>query len=113
MDPVLYLVSLVILGTSIWVAGDASNLKVRPQPGTTGLFNLGPGGWFVACLGLWIVAFPCYLSKRTDYVQLKLNPAASVNHAIEKSNSIASTLIGVGIIFAMLAIGAFMMFSPR
>ena len=30
-----------------------------------GFTDMGPGGWLAACLGLWLVSFPLYLSCRS------------------------------------------------
>lgn len=52
---------VVVLGTSIWVALDASNHKL-------GQYKNGIGGPTSACLGslaLWIVVFPWYLTIRS------------------------------------------------
>jgi hypothetical protein len=56
---------LVIIGTSIWVAIDASNIGARKGL-LKGLANMGPAGWFFCCLILWIVGFPVYLAKRAE-----------------------------------------------
>ena len=58
--PVLF---LIVLGTSIWVAVDASSIGVKKGQ-LQGLAGMGPAGWFFACLLLWIFAFPFYLCKR-------------------------------------------------
>ena len=56
-----------VVGSSIWVAVDASNIGC-PRGGK-GVLDMSPAGWCVACLLLWIVAFPCYLAKRGDLVR--------------------------------------------
>jgi hypothetical protein len=56
---------LVIIGTSIWVAIDASNIGAR-RGLVKGLANMGPAGWFFCCLLLWIIGFPVYLAKRSE-----------------------------------------------
>lgn len=60
------LIVLVVAGTSIWVVVDASHLGVRR--GSLGPRSMGPTGWFVCCLLLWIIAFPYYLYARPRYV---------------------------------------------
>lgn len=58
---------LIVAGTSIWVLIDATNIKA--QKGLVkGVFDMGPGGWFLSCLLFWIFAFPCYLSKRKEII---------------------------------------------
>lgn len=58
---------LIILGTSAWVLYDASSIGVRKGV-ITGLGDMGPVAWFVACLLLWIIAFPMYLIKRSAFI---------------------------------------------
>ena len=59
-----YLLFVVVIGSSIWVVADANSIGVRKGKG---FFDMGPWGWFFACLLLWIVAFPVYLAKRSEY----------------------------------------------
>jgi len=66
------LLPLVVFGTSFWVLIDARNIGIRKGT-TTGFFNMGPTGWFIACLLCWIAAFPVYLVKRREHM---LNAAA-------------------------------------
>jgi hypothetical protein len=55
---------IVVLGSTIWVASDASNLGARKGATGGGFLDMGPVAWFFACLLLWIIAFPCYLIHR-------------------------------------------------
>jgi hypothetical protein len=57
---------LLVLVTSIRVFVDAKKIGVKKGQ-VEGLANMGPGGWLVACLLLWIVAFPLYLLKRPAF----------------------------------------------
>lgn len=57
----------VVFGTSLWVLIDARNIGIK-KGSTTGFFNMGPTGWFVACLLCWIAAFPMYLVKRREHL---------------------------------------------
>jgi len=59
------LILLIVVGTSIWVAIDASIIGVKNGQ-LKGLAGMGPAGWFFACLLLWIVGFPLYLAKRGE-----------------------------------------------
>ena len=61
--------ALLVFVTSIWVFIDATNIGVKAEqiPGVAGM---GPGGWLFACLGIWIVAFPYYLSVRDEYKRI-------------------------------------------
>jgi hypothetical protein len=58
-------VLLVVIGTSIWVAIDASHIGAR-RGLIKGSGNMGPAGWFLCCLLLWIIGFPVYLAKRSE-----------------------------------------------
>ena len=63
-------VFLAFLASDVWVARDAKRLGAKR--GTLGGFlDMGPVGWFFACLLLWIVAFPCYLATRHKLVAAK------------------------------------------
>ena len=63
------LIFLVIIGSSIWVLIDAKSIGVKKgQIGGVG--NLGPWGWFFICLLLWIIGFPFYLAKRSEYKRI-------------------------------------------
>ncbi len=66
----LLLAWIVIPTTSIWVLVDALSLKVRKGK-ITGFFDMGPVGWFLCCLLLWVIAFPAYLVKRNEYRGLR------------------------------------------
>ena len=57
------LFGLVVLATSIWMAVDASNIGYDKRD-VTGLGAMGPAGWLISGLLLWIVAFPLYLISR-------------------------------------------------
>lgn len=59
----LELVILVVVVTSVWVLFDARSAGMRKGQ-ATGVADMGPVGWFLACLLLWLVAFPLYLAKR-------------------------------------------------
>ena len=67
------LISLGVLVSSIWVGFDAKKLGVRKGSLNGGFFDLGAGGWFIACLLIWIVAFPAYMMKRDTYKRLAAN----------------------------------------
>ncbi len=54
---------LVVLATSIWMAVDASNIGYDKRD-VNGLGAMGPAGWLISGLLLWIVAFPLYLISR-------------------------------------------------
>ena len=58
----------VVFGTSLWVFIDATNIGIKKDT-TKGFFNMGPTGWFLACLLCWIAAFPAYLVKRHQHIR--------------------------------------------
>ncbi|MFC1806001.1 tetratricopeptide repeat protein [Planctomycetota bacterium] len=60
-----WLVLLVVLATSIWVLIDAKTIGVRKGL-LSGFVDMGPWGWFFACLLLWIIGFPLYLAMRPE-----------------------------------------------
>src|SRR5450432_99745 len=62
-SPLVFLMWLVVVGTSFWVYFDARRIGARKGL-TPGMGNMNPGGWLLACLVLWIVGFPMYLAKR-------------------------------------------------
>ncbi len=57
---------IVIIVSAIWVYYDAKTIGVRKGL-ITGLGNMGPMGWAVVTVGLWIVGFPMYLIKRQQF----------------------------------------------
>jgi len=57
------IVWLVIIGTSIWVYFDSKSIGVKKGL-NPGFLDLGPIGWMLATLLLWIIAFPAYLGTR-------------------------------------------------
>jgi hypothetical protein len=52
--------ALMVIGTALWVYFDAKRLGLSRY--RTGLLN--PEVATIGCLGLWIIAFPWYLSAR-------------------------------------------------
>jgi hypothetical protein len=62
------IISIIIIATSIWVYFDAKKIGVKKsgekaQTGK-GALNMGPLGWAICSLLLWIIMFPLYLIKR-------------------------------------------------
>jgi hypothetical protein len=57
----------VVFGTSLWVLIDSRNIGIK-KGSTKGFFDMGPTGWFLACLLCWIAAFPVYLVKRREHL---------------------------------------------
>lgn len=52
-----------MLATSIWMAVDSSNIGYDKRD-VSGLGAMGPAGWLISGLLLWIIAFPLYLITR-------------------------------------------------
>lgn len=61
---------MILLATSIWVLVDTVQLGVRKGVLFGSFYDMGPAGWFFACLLLWFVAVPCYLHARPRYLAL-------------------------------------------
>jgi hypothetical protein len=61
------IVLLLVVGSTIWVGIDASNLGVQRGRLGGGSLDMSTASWVVCCLLLWIVAFPCYLVARGKY----------------------------------------------
>ena len=84
------LIWLVIIGTSIWVLVDAKSIGVKKGQ-IKGLGDLGPWGWFFVCLLLWIVGFPFYLAKRSEYKKINsINESIQANHELAGSSGAQS-----------------------
>ncbi|WP_206199408.1 OB-fold protein [Parasulfuritortus cantonensis] len=60
---------IIVIATSIWVLIDAKTIGVKKGQ-IQGMGNLGPWGWFFACLLLWIIGFPFYLAKRSEFKRI-------------------------------------------
>ena len=60
MDLLIY---LPILASAVWVAIDSSRLGFEKRD-LTGIAAMGPVGWTLCVLLIWIVGFPLYLVKR-------------------------------------------------
>lgn len=62
-----YMISFLILVTSIWVYFDAASLGIRKGAVKQRFLDMNPGGWFISCLIAWIIVFPFYLSLRPKF----------------------------------------------
>ena len=56
---------VLVLGTSIWAAIDASKIGAGKVASNNWSVNTSPVQWFFLCVLLWIVFFPLYLVKRS------------------------------------------------
>ena len=68
---------LIIVVSSIWVYFDAKTIGLKKGQ-LTGICDMRPEGWFFACLGLWIVAFPIYLANRPEILRINGKSSAPV-----------------------------------
>ena len=57
------LIYLAMLGSVVWVAIDSSRLGYDKRD-LTGIAAMGPLGWTLCVLWIWIIGFPMYLVKR-------------------------------------------------
>jgi hypothetical protein len=57
---------MIVVASSIWVFVDAKSIGVQKGQ-IKGVADIGPWGWFFACLLFWIIGFPFYLAKRGEY----------------------------------------------
>lgn len=57
------LIYLPVLASAVWVAIDSSRLGYDKRD-LTGIAAMGPVGWTLCVLLIWIVGFPLYLVKR-------------------------------------------------
>lgn len=70
--------AILIVIASIWVVVDAKSIGVK-RGQIKGFANMGPWGWFFACVFLFGLLFPFYLSKRDEFK--RINSA----HALERA----------------------------
>ena len=61
---------IVIAISSVWVATDVAKLRGSgPNGAGKSVTDMGPVGWFFACLLLWFIAFPLYLASRHNFAK--------------------------------------------
>ncbi|MGC9184898.1 MAG: hypothetical protein ACP5GC_05555 [Thiomonas sp.] len=113
-----HLTWIVVIVSSLWVLADAKALGVRKGL-VRGLGNLGPVGWFLACLLLWFPSFFIYLLLRPKFKRLlaaapgiapppqtvDFTPAAQVQvQARSGANGVQALVWGVLLIVAGLGL---------
>jgi len=59
------------VATAFAVGIDAKSIGIRKGL-RSGILDMGPAGWTLACLLLWIVAVPIYLIQRKELKRLAL-----------------------------------------
>jgi hypothetical protein len=67
------IVFLLLIASAAWVYMDARSLGVR-RGLVSGLGDMSPVGWFIATIGIWIVALPAYLYYRGEFKRAIANP---------------------------------------
>ena len=72
MEPLI--VFVVAVGVATWVATDASRLGARRGRLGGGFLDMGPVGWFFACVITWLVGVVCYLIARPRLVAAQHGP---------------------------------------
>ena len=72
------IILLIIFCTSIWVLVDAIKIGVKKGQ-IKGIADLGPWGWFFACLLIWIIGFPLYLAKRGELKRVSSAQSSEMN----------------------------------
>ena len=79
----------VVFGTSLWVFIDATNIGIKKDT-TKGVLNMGPTGWFFACLLCWIAAFPAYLVKRHRHMRAAVDEQADSTDGTDLMSQLAA-----------------------
>ena len=93
------LILLIVIGTSIWVLFDAKAIGVK-RGQIKGMANMEPVGWFLTCLGIWIIAFPFYLVKRSEF--RRINQGLKIEDSKEFANKNKATFSIAGIVAGVL-----------
>lgn len=88
---------IVVIVSSIWVYFDARSIGARKDL-VPGFFNLGPLGWALCCLLIWIIAFPAYLIKRDTIKQAANGDESGQTYTTSKQSGVntAAKFIAVG-----------------
>jgi hypothetical protein len=83
------IIFLVVVGSGIWVLIDSSRLGAKRGALGGGFLDMGPVGWFLVTLLLWIVGFPCYLAVRPRLVTRR-RALAQYGHLLSPSVRMAT-----------------------
>jgi len=87
----------IIIVTSLWVFFDAKRIGIKKGQ-ITGIANLGPGGWLIACLLLWVVAFPIYVVKRPQFIRVNQKDYRSCWNKLDTSVAIFVSILIIWLI---------------
>jgi hypothetical protein len=96
----------IVIGTSIWVLLDARAIGIK-RGQIKGLANMGPVGWFLASLGMWIIAFPLYLAKRNEFRRINQGLKIDENKELANKNKVTFSIAGIviGIMILLFLVG--------
>lgn len=100
------LILSIVIGTSIWVLFDAKAIGVK-RGQIKGLANMEPVGWFLTCLGMWIIAFPLYLAKRNEFRRINQGLKIDESKELANKNKVSLYIAGivVGIVILLFLVG--------
>jgi len=81
---IFWLITLVVLGTTVWVTYDAHTNQISMSSKQAYGWNSGALAWCIGCLLLWIVFFPAYLVRRSKTMAERsaARPATTMTAAI-------------------------------
>ncbi len=68
-DSITTLQWLLLTSLSIWIFFDATKIGVKKGQ-VSGIADMSPIGWLLGCLVLWIIVFPLYLIKRSEFIRI-------------------------------------------
>lgn len=57
--------AIIVIASSLWVFYDSK--KISKNPSVFEGEDMGPRGWLILCLFLWVIAFPAYIFKRVSF----------------------------------------------
>ncbi len=93
MEVLSALIFLMVLATSVWVLSDARSTGVKRGQVKASFLrpDMGPWDWFAACLLLWLIAFPLYLSMRSEHRRTNaklLHPTTLTPQPVRRDSSL-------------------------
>lgn len=88
------MILLIILITSFWVFFDARRIGVRKGQ-VKGAADMGPGSWLAVCIFFWIVAFPMYLIKRSQFIRINQKDPKACWSKIDTTLAIIAGLLTI------------------
>ncbi|MDD2708105.1 MAG: DUF4339 domain-containing protein [Verrucomicrobiae bacterium] len=97
MNPTITLLAaVVVVGSSVWVAVDASMKKIPTDPKGTYTFLNGALAWFLLCLVMWIVGVPLYLYYRSKTLRERADEALRPKTVVHLSSPQSPYYLCVG-----------------